>query len=195
MFKTTSAIYKMSIIFFVLILITAGTVGLIVYKAHHVALVNQEVKNLGDEANLMGIRLVSGIQTLRQDVQFLSKTPPIQGIIRTRGTGGIDPLDGSTERLWRQRLMTIFTEFLQAKPGYTQIRYIGVADAGREIVRVDRRGDALVAVPDKDLQKKLDEPYMQGAIQLALLNDTGFTDEQIIGKTVMRLYPRRKWNL
>ena len=168
MFKTTSAIYKMSIIFFVLILITAGTVGLIVYKAHHVALVNQEVKNLGDEANLMGIRLVSGIQTLRQDVQFLSKTPPIQGIIRARMAGGIDPLDGdgSTEKLWRQRLMIIFTEFLQAKPGYTQIRYIGVADAGREIVRVDRRGDALVAVPDKDLQKKLDEPYMQGAIQL-----------------------------
>ena len=84
MFKTTSATYKMSIISIVLFLITAGTVGLIVFKAHNVALVNQEVKNLGDEANLIGIRLVSGIQTLRQDVLFLSKTPPIQGIIRAR---------------------------------------------------------------------------------------------------------------
>ena len=104
-FKTTSATYKMSIISFVLFLITAGTVGLIVYKAHNVALVNQEVKNLGDEAILMGIRLVSAIQTLRQDVLFLSKTPPIQGIIRARMAGGIDPLDGdgSTEKLWRQR--------------------------------------------------------------------------------------------
>lgn len=167
MFKTTSAIYKMSIISFVLFLITAGTVGLIVYKAHNVALVNQEVKNLGDEAILMGIRLVSGIQTLRQDVLFLSKTPPIQGILRARMAGGIDPLDGdgSTEKLWRQRLMIIFTEFLQAKPGYTQIRYIGAADEGREIVRVDRKNDTLVVVPDKDLQKKLDQPYMQGAIQ------------------------------
>jgi len=50
---------------------------------------------------------------------------------------------------------------LAAKPVYTQFRVIGIADGGREIVRVDRSGPhgAIRNVPDGELQRKADSYY------------------------------------
>ena len=150
----------------VLVFGTAVVVGLVVYTGSNNLLVEQEVDNLGDQLHLEGLRLKTSVEVLHQDVIFLSKVPPIQGIIRTRGAGGVDPRDGSSERQWRQRLATIFTEFLHAKPRYLQIRYIGVADNGREIVRLDRIADTVSQVTGSALQSKAGRPYFRDTIRL-----------------------------
>src|SRR6267154_1289201 len=68
----------------------------------------------------------------------------------------------------RARFASRLTGELAAKPNYAQFRVIGVADGGREIVRVDRSGPggAIRVVPDAELQAKGDRGYVQHAIAL-----------------------------
>ena len=70
--------------------------------------------------------------------------------------GGIDPIDGVSERRWRDRLASRFAAELEAKPAYAQFRIIGLEDGGRELVRVDRSGPngAVRIVPGRELQPK-----------------------------------------
>lgn len=96
------------------------------------------------------------------DAGTLSRMPPVQGLIRTSAVpGGRDPADGSTSAHWQHRLQAIFAAYLDSRPWYAQVRYIGLADGGRELVRVDRDTDGPRVIPSDGLQKKGDEPYMQ----------------------------------
>ncbi|MFQ5343311.1 MAG: HAMP domain-containing protein, partial [Anaerolineae bacterium] len=157
---------KISALAISLVLVTVGVVGIIVFIGYDAILVREELGSLGDEARLAAVQLVSGIEALRQDVLFLSATPPIQGLVRAQAADGVDPLDGSTEAEWRDRLADIFTQFLNAKPAYLQVSYIGADGEGRELVRVLRSGAALVTAADEELQPTADTPYFQETVQL-----------------------------
>ena len=67
----------------------------------------------------------------------------------------------------RGRLAEIFKANLAARPAYQQIRYISAKDHGLELVRVDRRGDALVRAADAVLQEKAHFPFVFEALGLA----------------------------
>ena len=106
---------------------------------------------------------------MEEDARVLAGTPPIEGIIRARQAGtGQDPLDGSTEEVWKLRLATIFKALLHTRPQYTQARYISRADDWREIVRVNRTDGRIATVPEADLQRKADEDYLDGADRLGI---------------------------
>ncbi|MFQ5717822.1 MAG: PAS domain S-box protein, partial [Nitrospinales bacterium] len=158
---------KIILLAFILVLGTAGAVGWVSYKGFNRLLVQHELDALGEELELQGIRLGFGIEALRRDVMFLARTPPIQGIVRARqADNGIDPLDGSTEEVWRERLAVIFTEFLQSRPNYIHARFIDVSSQGREIVRVDRLGGSIVTLAEPDLQPKEHRRYFRESIRL-----------------------------
>ncbi len=158
---------KISVIVFALVLVTAGTVGFFVTRASHNVLVRHEEATLSQEVLLKSMVLRQALDAIRQDVQVLAGTPPFQGVIRARDNGGIDPLDGSTEQEWRARLALIFAEFLRVKTDYTQARFIGVADGGREIVRVERLPDGIATTPEAQLQQKRGRGYFQEGVKLA----------------------------
>ncbi|NKF21831.1 response regulator [Solimonas marina] len=99
------------------------------------------------------------LQFRRKSIVFLASTPPIQGIVRATGNQGYDAVGESSLNRWRTRLAQIFSGFLAANDDIYQARMIGVADGGREIVRVERDGTRIVVVPDDQLQRKGDRPY------------------------------------
>ncbi len=105
------------------------------------ALTQLQVDQLSSEVRIVSPLFVFAFKEMKTDLSVISGTPPIQGIIRSTKNGGVDPKDGSTTELWRARLGNIFTATIKNKPDYTQIRYIGIGDAGREIVRVNKDGD------------------------------------------------------
>ncbi|MBF0286246.1 MAG: PAS domain S-box protein [SAR324 cluster bacterium] len=139
--------------------------GFIVYSIYSQALIREELGNLKEVTLEDSLNILSSIRALRGDVEFLSKTPPVQGIIRTSSVKDVDPYDGSTEAQWKDRLDSIFREFIRTKPMYMQIRFIGIADKGRELVRVDRENDVIISVPKEQLQQKIAESYMQETIK------------------------------
>lgn len=97
----------------------------------------------------------------REDVRFLASTPPIQGMVRSTRNNGVDPSDGSSLVLWKQRLAHIFQGFLESNTNLAQARFIGVADDGMEVVRVDHRNGVTRHYTEANLQSKQNETYFQ----------------------------------
>ncbi len=65
----------------------------------------------------------------------------LHGLMRARRAGGTDPVDGVSEKTWRERIAGRLAAELEAKPAYAMFRdYRRSMTASREIVRVDRDG-------------------------------------------------------
>ncbi|MBI5658919.1 MAG: PAS domain S-box protein [Nitrosomonadales bacterium] len=122
--------------------------------------------NLEGELQYQKLRLNRDITHLRQNVLFLSGTPPVSGIMRAVPNRGHGARDGDTREIWEARLLQIFSSFLAANPDYASLRYIGVADGGREIVRVDNRGGKIEVAPPAVLQAKADRDYFKATLGL-----------------------------
>jgi PAS domain S-box-containing protein len=156
-----------------------------------------EVK-LASEARLLSERFSLDYHLIASDLETVAQTPPIQGLIRSLRNGGIDPEDGSTDALWRARLGTIFQAVLRGRPDYFQFRYVGVGDAGRELVRIDRTRNGFKTVTGEALQQKRLEPYFKLAAKAptgrVTFSDVTFNREhgQVEGTgtpTLRGLYP------
>ena len=107
------------------------------------------------------------VHVAARNVLFLAKLPPIQGIVRAKRSGtDFDSQERSPIALWKDRLARIFRGYLEANPDVAQLRYIGVDDGGRELVRAHRRGRVEV-VPDVDLQEKNHRPYFRRTVAKA----------------------------
>jgi len=157
--KTLNA--KIIALSFFLVLFTGITFSVQSLMQSREHIIESELANAESDLRLIGKGIESKVDEIEGDVMFLSATPPVKGLIRSQNNGGIDPRDGSSSKLWRSRLATIFKEMMHTKPEYLQIRYIGVAEEGRELVRVDRKGTRVLVTPDVDLQSKKDEFYFK----------------------------------
>jgi PAS domain S-box-containing protein len=107
------------------------------------------------------------IDRLRLDVRFLAAVPPVQGMVRAMGNGGYDAVEKTPGAFWSTSLQEIFSSYIKTNPALTQVRFIGVAKHGLELVRVDRRGNNIVVVPVDQLQSKGDRDYFQSVLHLA----------------------------
>lgn len=133
--KTASKIAGLT---FGLVLITASTIGAIAFTSSKAILTEQQLKSHLNKLELEEIQLQNSINNLTQDTLVLAHTPPVMGILRAQKNNGIDKTDGSSEKIWDDRLAAIFSGFLQAKPTYLQIYYISTKNNNHEIVSVAR---------------------------------------------------------
>lgn len=149
-------------------MLASGAVGVTTYVQFNRALVEQELSALSDLAQVKGVRLAAEMDTLRADAVFISQTPVVERAVNATQAGGVDPTSGESERELLQRMPILFESLLRAKPYYCQVRLIGIADGGQELVRVNREpnGDLRI-VPKNELQTKGQEPYFAPSLQLA----------------------------
>jgi len=147
--------------------ITAVVIAYLMYRGAVEALVESEVQSLSSSVNASALRFNARVELARQDVLFLSRTLPVARVVEARVSGGIDPLEGDSEREWRDRLAAVFAALLGSRPTYMQLRFLD-AD-GQELVRVDRLPDgAIRRTADAGLQAKGDRPYFRGAARLPI---------------------------
>lgn len=121
---------------------------------------------LESTANAKAQAFTHQIDQLRQDVQFLAKLPSIQGMARARHNNGYDAQENSSFDDWTRRLKNIFLEFSSLDHRIAQIRLIGVADHGKELIRVDRVLGIPTVIPDEQLQAKGDRDYFLDTLKL-----------------------------
>ena len=102
------------------------------------------------------------------DVAGFRAAAALHGLVRAHKAGGTDPIDGVSEKTWRDRIASRFAAELEAKPSYAMFRIIGLDDGGRELVRVDRNGPngTVRIVPEAGMQKRADRGYFQETIRL-----------------------------
>ncbi|GGP47517.1 hypothetical protein GCM10009347_13350 [Shewanella algicola] len=99
-------------------------------------------------------------------VLFLRASPSVNGLSQALQNNGIDPIDGTTRQQWQGRLQHMFSAFVQTNPEVRQVRFISRLNNGREIVRVERRNDKIVVVPDSLLQEKGSSEYFSAISSL-----------------------------
>jgi len=145
----------------VMLLTGAATLLLVENAQHREIYLSERRADLAQDIEVETLRLSQAIHELRHDVLFLSNTPPVSGIVRATLNHGYDSRNHNTHKVWAERLQQIFSAFSRAHPEYYKIRYIGVADGGRELVRIDNRGGVIEITPPDRLQAKGDRDYFK----------------------------------
>ena len=151
-----------------LVLITAASVGILAYRNLEEAILPRALERIETHTRLLAAELESYARSARADVLGFRSAVALEGIVRARLAGGSDPLGGTTEAAWRERMAGRYAAELASKPAYSQFRIIGIDNGGREIVRVDRYGPggAVRIVPDSELEPRGDRDYFTKTIAL-----------------------------
>ena len=129
-------------------------------------ILHQEAEELTYQTHLRENLLLREIDDARLKVRFLYSTPPVQGLVRATQNNGVDPYDGTRLSQWKLRLETIFEAYLENNPSVSQARYIGIADQGRELVRVERTLGNIKVVEPTRMQRKADRDYFKQVSKL-----------------------------
>ncbi|WP_339725166.1 ATP-binding protein [uncultured Paraglaciecola sp.] len=138
------------------------------YLAISKQVISETNTSLTLQSNLKGAIIEQTLINSIRHTGFIYATPPIAGITRAVQNDGIDILENTEYGLWVKRLESIFLAYVENNPDIVQIRFIGKADKGRELVRVHRRGDKIEAVRGKGLQQKYQRDYFQNVQTLPL---------------------------
>jgi PAS domain S-box-containing protein len=151
-----------------LVAAAVAAVGWLSYRNLEQALLPRVLERIETHSRLVAADLRSHTRGARADTASFRSATALNGLIRGHLAGGIDPIDGVSEKTWRKRIADRFAAELKAKSIYSQFRVIGIENDGREIVRVDRSGPdgAVRIVPDAELQRKGDRSYFRDTIKL-----------------------------
>jgi PAS domain S-box-containing protein len=159
---------RLAIAMILLVAIAVSAVGWLSYRDLEQEILPRVLDRTEAHSRLVAFDLESHVRGARGDIAGFRAAAALNGLIRARTAGGIDPVDGLSEKTWHDRQAERLVAELEAKPAYAQFRIIGVDDGGRELIRVDRSGPngAVRLVPDAELQQKGDRPYFKETIGL-----------------------------
>lgn len=159
-----SIVHKISLSSVLLMVVSASVVAGLFYLKGKEVLVEHALEDLSRDVQEAGELLQVAINNQRNDVLFLTNTPPVQAMLRTRSGQVSDKPNDSSYVQWVERLETIFESQLKRKSAYLQIRFID--DQGQELVNVFREGPELTRARGKQLQNKAQRPYVKDTLKL-----------------------------
>ncbi|MCA9729789.1 MAG: HAMP domain-containing protein, partial [Candidatus Eisenbacteria bacterium] len=104
------------------------------------------------------VRLETGFREVEHDLRLLARLPGMSTIVE----------DPTPPEMLRAEVVDaiagVYEEMIRSRPYYAQVRLIGVADSGREIVRVDRTPQGPRRIGESELQQKGDRYYFRDSI-------------------------------
>ncbi len=158
--------FRIALIFFLLTGVGVIGVTYISYLNASKLLVQQSLDSLSNKLKRENAILETGLNTLKEEALFLSQLPAVAGIIRAHNADGYDDKENLTEESWQRRLAKVFLTVIKQRAPYTQIRFIGKPDNGRELVRVNRVEEQIIIVNNDKLQEKGKADYFQKTLTL-----------------------------
>jgi PAS domain S-box-containing protein len=150
-----------------LVLLSGTIIGVFTYRNIEALVLPRALARIDADARLFALELEASARGARADVLGFLAADGIARIVQASRAPAGSAAQAALPEL-RARFAARLVGELAAKPNYAQFRVIGIADGGREIVRVDRSGPggSIRVVPDAELQAKGDRDYVQRAIAL-----------------------------
>lgn len=142
--------------------LSTGLTGYYVYDRSRDLLIMSSQDKLLTATQVLAQRFNDSLSHISDDARFVSLLPQVQQLAEA----GM-PRQAQQEQ--GRVLAAIFTGLLSSRPEYSQVRLIGAADYGRELIRVDRANDSVtgsVVVSGEALQEKSHQPYFFEALRL-----------------------------
>lgn len=113
------------------------------------------------ESSLKGEIIEQTLSSSIRHTRFIYSTPPIAAIVREiENQTPSSPVNPEVNK-WANHLENIFSAYIENNPDIVQIRFIGRADNGRELIRVHRRDGKIEVVRGSELQQKNQRDYYQ----------------------------------
>jgi PAS domain S-box-containing protein len=160
---------RLAVAMILLVAIAVSAVGWLSYRNLEQALLLRARDRIETHSRQVATDLEHYAASAIGDVTGFRSAVALRGLVRAREAGGTDPVDGVSEKTWRDRIAGRLAAELEAKPAYSMFRIIGLGNDGREVVRVDRNGPngTVQIVPDEKLQKRSDRTYFKETIRLS----------------------------
>src|SRR3954454_22544181 len=154
---------RLAIAMIALVAIAVSAVGWLSYRNLEQALLQRARDRIETHSRQIATDLEYYAASATGDVAGFRSAVALHGLIRARKAGGTDPVDGVSEKTWRDRIASRLAAELEAKPTYAMFRIIGLDDDGRELVRVDRGGpnETVRIVSEDELQKRRHRSYFE----------------------------------
>jgi hypothetical protein len=115
---------RLALAMITLVLFTATAVLLLSYRDLEIAIPPRALERLQAHAKVQAAELESYVRGARADVLGFRPAVSVEGIIRTRRAGGMDPTDEMAESTWWMRMASRSLAELESKPHYLQFRII-----------------------------------------------------------------------
>lgn len=160
-----SIVNKLSLGAVLLVLTSTVMIGGLFYFKTSELLVENELKDFSARINAASKRILSHVEAQSADVLFLSRIPPVQGMIRALKADDYDRKGMSTYQSWVSRQESIFTTMLESKPAYLALRFID--KNGQELVVVSRKDNNIISLSNDQLQNKSHRDYVRETLKLS----------------------------
>jgi len=98
-------------------------------------------------------------ELLRREALFLVSLPTVQEIAHSTRLAAYRSQGIDGEKTRKGQLANIFMSFALTNPEILHLRFLGVADSGKELVRVDRKDGVVAVVPQSRLDCLADQDY------------------------------------
>lgn len=151
--------FKLGVWLALLGIISTGLMGLYAYTQSRQMLIDSSQDKLLTATQVLALRFSHNVAAVASDVRLLASLPAVKQL-------GAGSSDAARAGEYRMNLEEVIRSLMRAHPEYFQVRLIGLANYGREIVRVDRTGEDVVPVRGHDLQEKAHFPYFFKTIKL-----------------------------
>ncbi len=152
--------------FTLLLLVIVSLVGTLINQQNSDILLQRELSILSMQSQQYHQQINNHIDSIVEDVDFIAEVPPINGIICESKEQTAASFDDQALTKWKQRLTSTFKGLLASHNNYFQVRFIGTANNGRELVRVDQVNGQIIAITDDELQEKGHRDYFKAAVAL-----------------------------
>lgn len=148
-----------------LVLVVIAGTGAFVHWGLYAATLRIGYNRENTRTQLLSSQMEQYLNMVEADVRSIANSPLVRQLAAQAASDDVAESQLGAKQL-RALLNEDFFARISAIPAYAQIRLIGLADGGREIIRVDRLspGGQPTIVPESKLQKKAARPYFQNAI-------------------------------
>lgn len=147
-----SIVTRIVLLFTALLLFSILLTGYLVFKKSSVVIADHSKERILHNAELAQQSFYTLLQEVSNDAAIIANSPSLKAYIQQPDAAHVKEVEA------------LFFTFLQHKDAYFQLRFIGIEDQGREIIRIDQKGNSVFR--SDALQRKGDRAYFKEAIEL-----------------------------
>ncbi len=151
-------VIKLTIWIALLSLLSAGINVYVTYSQGRALLLQSSQDKLATATRVLANRYAFFIEDIGKDLLFIAHLPAVSEIANHP-----NPADALTQRA---RLSSALSELLNSHKEYNQVRFIGAANHGLELVRIDKTENSISVVDGLALQEKAHFSYVYNTLKL-----------------------------
>ncbi|MDQ3141362.1 MAG: ATP-binding protein [Bacteroidota bacterium] len=156
--KFISLALKNSLFYFILIGISSLLIAASMYFISSKIIIAYSREQLNHSSEVVDLKFKTFLDQVRHDIEFLVHSPFLEDFVLEENL--------HLKAELKSKMAKEFHSLISSREAYGQIRFIGIENNGKELIRTDRKDGMAYIFSEKDLQEKGSTNYFKESIQL-----------------------------